>query len=102
MGSCRVGPELRVTSADGQIIKQMQFDDDKAGEKNLAKGKYGGGSYPLQKKWMIFLRKMNVERAFLYENVIRNRVSTNLESRLSRPSKHLVLKSFNTGNHLVS
>jgi len=29
MGSCRVGPELRVTSADGQIIKQMQFDDDK-------------------------------------------------------------------------
>ena len=32
MGSCRVGPELRVTSADGQIIKQMQFDDDKAGE----------------------------------------------------------------------
>ena len=31
MGSCRVGPELRVTSADGQIIKQMQFDDEKAG-----------------------------------------------------------------------
>ena len=31
MGSCRVGPELRVTSADGQIIKQMQFDDDKVG-----------------------------------------------------------------------
>mmetsp|Transcript_77295 Transcript_77295/g.121700 ORF Transcript_77295/g.121700 Transcript_77295/m.121700 type:complete len:586 (-) Transcript_77295:7-1764(-) len=29
MGSCRVGPELRVTQADGQIIKQMQFDDDK-------------------------------------------------------------------------
>jgi hypothetical protein len=32
MGSCRVGPELRVTSADGQIIKQMQFDDDKVGK----------------------------------------------------------------------
>ena len=31
MGSCRVGPELRVTSADGQIIKQMQFDDEKEG-----------------------------------------------------------------------
>lgn len=25
----RVGPELRVTSAQGQVIKQMQFDDDK-------------------------------------------------------------------------
>ena len=25
----RVGPELRVTLADGQVIKQMQFDDDK-------------------------------------------------------------------------
>eukprot|EP00913_Durusdinium_trenchii_P004077 g3778.t1 len=28
-GSSRVGPELRVTSAQGQVIKQMQFDDDK-------------------------------------------------------------------------
>ena len=50
MGSCRVGPELRVTSADGQIIKQMQFDDDKAGEKNLAKGKYGGGKLSTAEK----------------------------------------------------
>ena len=82
MGSCRVGPELRVTSADGQIIKQMQFDDDKAGEISNSQGKKLGESYPLQKKWMIFLRKINVERVFLYENVIRNRVSTNLESRL--------------------
>lgn len=28
-GSCTVGPELRVTSADGQIIKQMQSEDDR-------------------------------------------------------------------------
>eukprot|EP00931_Biecheleriopsis_adriatica_P065398 TRINITY_DN39926_c0_g1_i1.p1 TRINITY_DN39926_c0_g1~~TRINITY_DN39926_c0_g1_i1.p1 ORF type:complete len:592 (+),score=113.78 TRINITY_DN39926_c0_g1_i1:266-1777(+) len=28
-GSMRVGPELRVTSADGQVIKMLQTDDDK-------------------------------------------------------------------------
>ena len=28
-GSARVGPELRVTAADGQMIKTMQFDDEK-------------------------------------------------------------------------
>ena len=59
MGSCRVGPELRVTSADGQIIKQMQFDDDKAGEKKPPRENNGGMLFFHKKKWMMFFLEMN-------------------------------------------